>query len=185
MRSTATSFFNILEYLMRLTRETKRENWIHGIPIPIHWYELAIETIKKAINFYESMRLMRYEISRFCLGKKDCVTVREKGSKVKVQKRLILCNIKEIYIEVKSKFPNVKIGFSTFWQLKPKWCVTVDHSGSHSCFSLQLSPEYQTDADSDRYFSLLYRFRQDVCLWYQQQRLYDSEMSFLPWFFRT
>lgn len=26
LRSTATSFFNILEYLMRLTRETKREN---------------------------------------------------------------------------------------------------------------------------------------------------------------
>lgn len=53
-------------------------------------------------------------LAGFVLEKKDCVTVREKGSKVKVQKRLILCNIKEIYIEVKSKFPNMKIGLSTF-----------------------------------------------------------------------
>ena len=58
-------------------------------------------------------------LAGFVSEKKDYVT------KVKVQKRLLLCTIKEIYIEVKSKFPNAKIGFSTFWQLKPKWCVTL------------------------------------------------------------
>ena len=47
-------FFDISEYLMRLTREAKPENWIHGIPIPIDRYELVTETIKKVINFYES-----------------------------------------------------------------------------------------------------------------------------------
>ena len=47
-------------------------------------------------------------LAGFVSEKKDYVT------RVKVQKRLLLCTIKEIYIEVKSKFPNAKIGFSTF-----------------------------------------------------------------------
>ena len=64
--------------------------------------------------------------------KKGSVTFREKGSKVKVEKRLLPCNIKDIYIEFKSKFPDVKNRFSTLCQLKPKWCVTVGRSGSHS-----------------------------------------------------
>ena len=57
----------------------------------IHRHGLAIETIEKCINFHESDK-----ISWSYPGKKDCVTVREKGSKVKVQKRLLLCNLEFI-----------------------------------------------------------------------------------------
>ena len=67
------------------------ENGILGIPMSIHRHGLAIETIEKFINFHESDK-----ISRSYPGKKDCVTVREKGSKVKVQKRLLLCNLEFI-----------------------------------------------------------------------------------------
>ena len=66
---------------MRLAREKKHENGILGIPMSIHRHGLAIETIKKFINFQESDK-----ISRSYLGKKDCVTVREKGSFKKKQK---------------------------------------------------------------------------------------------------
>ena len=62
-------------------------------------------------------------------GKKDYVSV---GKKVHVQKRLILCNLKELYAAFKEVHSDVVIGFSKFCSLRPKWCVTVDGSGSHS-----------------------------------------------------
>ena len=68
-RSRAANFFNTSEYFMRLTRETKCENAILGIPMPIHRYGLTTETIENVINFYESG-----EISRICPGKKHYVT---------------------------------------------------------------------------------------------------------------
>ena len=60
------------------------------------------------------------------------MTLREKSPTVKVQKRLLLYNIKENHIELKLKIPNLRIGFSAFCQLRLKWYVTVGHSGSHS-----------------------------------------------------
>ena len=61
-----------------------------------------------------------------CPGKEDCVSIRNKdGSKEKVQKRLLLANISEIYANFKAEFPSLNIGFSTFALLLPKWCMPV------------------------------------------------------------
>ena len=49
------------------------------------------------------------------------------GVTEKVQKGLLLCNIREIYLMYKTEFPNDNIGFLSFCQLRPKWCVTVGH----------------------------------------------------------
>lgn len=54
------------------------------------------------------------------------------GSKQKVQKRLLLSNLSEIYAHFKAENPNVSVRFSTFATLRPKWCVTVGTSGSHN-----------------------------------------------------
>ena len=68
-------------------------------------------------------------------GKKDCVSIRNKdGSKEKVQKRLLLANISEIYADFKAEFPSLKIGFSTFAFLWPKWCMLVCVAGSHNVY---------------------------------------------------
>ena len=56
---------------------------------------------------------------------KDCV-------KTKHQKRLLLLNIKELFLEFKKEYPTVKIEFSKFCELRPKWMNTVNHSGMHS-----------------------------------------------------
>ena len=48
------------------------------------------------------------------------------------QKRLLLCNLKELYCAYKEKYPHHKVGLSKFCKLRPKWCVTVSSSGSHS-----------------------------------------------------
>ena len=64
-----------------------------------------------------------------CPGKKDCVKVTNKtGTKEKVQKQLLLA---KIYVQFKNQ-TNEKIGFSTFCVLRPKWCITVGASRTHS-----------------------------------------------------
>ena len=65
--------------------------------------------------------------------KKECVSIRNKdGSKEKVQKRLLLANISEIYGSFNAEFPSLKIGFYTFAVLQPKWCMSVGVAGPHN-----------------------------------------------------
>ena len=62
-------------------------------------------------------------------GIKDYVSV---SKNVHKQKRLILCNLKELYATFCEKYPELKIGFSKFCSLRPKWCVPVSSKGTHS-----------------------------------------------------
>ena len=70
--------------------------------------------------------------SRQCPGKKDFVTVQTDQVKVQKQKRMLLVNLKELYLEFKKKHENAKVGLSKFCSLRPRWCVTVDSPGAHS-----------------------------------------------------
>ena len=69
------------------------------------------------------------ENSRTMPGAKDFVSI---ARNVHKQKRLLLCNINELYAKFKVENPHIKICRSTFATLRPKWCITVDSSGSHS-----------------------------------------------------
>lgn len=60
------------------------------------------------------------------------MTFKENGIKVQKQKRLVLCNLNELYLEFKNKYPDMKIGRSKFCELRPKWCVIAGGSGTHS-----------------------------------------------------
>ena len=67
-----------------------------------------------------------------CPGKKEFVSVKIDGVTQHKQKRLLLCNLKELHIEF-LKSTHLQIGFSKFCQLRPKWCITVNsESGIHS-----------------------------------------------------
>ena len=66
-----------------------------------------------------------------CAGKKECVAVKVNDKKEKLQKRLLLLNIRELNLEFKKLNPNVKIGFSKFCALRPKRVVNVNSSGIH------------------------------------------------------
>ena len=67
-----------------------------------------------------------------CLGKKEKVGVGNlDGEKEYHQKRLVLCNLKELYSNFKKENPGIKIGFSPFAALRPKWCVLSGSSGTH------------------------------------------------------
>ena len=86
--------------------------------------ELDKELVKA---FYE-----KDEISRQCPGKKDFITIKDEvGNKLQVQKKLVLGNLREIFINYKEDEENPKIGFSTFCTLRPKHCVLAGSGGTH------------------------------------------------------
>lgn len=59
------------------------------------WGKILDEDVKqKVIKFYENN-----EFSWMCPDKKDYVSVRIDGKKVQLQKRLLLSNLKEMFIE--------------------------------------------------------------------------------------
>ena len=60
-------------------------------------------------------------------GTKDCLSVLGSvGKRVLIQKRLVLCNLKEAYSEFKTQHPDTKIGFTKFSNLRPKECVLLE-----------------------------------------------------------
>ena len=121
-------FFSVSQHVVKQARKLKKEKGILATPSGYFREGLGKETKDLVISFYE-----RDDISRICPGKKDSITVRmADGSKEKVQKRLLLANIAETYANFKSEFPTLKIGFSTFALLRPKWCMTVGVAGSHN-----------------------------------------------------
>ena len=89
------------------------EKGILAIPEAKRGRSISQEVEDSVKLFYEDD-----EYSRLMPGAKDYVSV---GSNVHKQKRLLLCNLKELYQAYKEKFPDHKIGLSKFCQLRPKW----------------------------------------------------------------
>ena len=119
-----SEFFGVSMYLARTARTLRAEKGVLSMPDPRRSNGLSKATLDLVELFYnddEFMRLMP--------GKKDCVSV---GRSVYKQKRLVLCNLKELFNAFKVKYPEVKIGFSKFASLRPKWCVLAGASGTHS-----------------------------------------------------
>ena len=54
------------------------------------------------------------------------------GKQEHCTKRLLLCNLKELYEQFKTLNPGVKVGFSTCAMLRPRECVLAGSSGTHS-----------------------------------------------------
>ena len=109
-RERAVSLFNVTEYIVRTARNVKKEKGILGIPDSIYRHGQSDELLARVKLFYEED-----QISRICVGKKDFVTIKNSnGTRKQHQKRLILCNIREAYLQCKSTFPDDKIGFSKF-----------------------------------------------------------------------
>ena len=88
---------------------------------------LECKTEALVTKFYQ-----RDDMSRLMPGMKDCVSVRIDGKKVPMQKRMVLCNLNELFTTFKSEHEDVKIGFTKFSQLRPKHCVLAGSSGTHT-----------------------------------------------------
>lgn len=122
------SEFDAPNYMVRQSKIILKEKGFLEGPNLKPGKSLPIETVEIVRSFYEND-----EVSRAMPGIKDCVTVTEAdGSKSKISKRLILCNLKEAHKHFKDKFPSIKIGFSKFAELRPKQCILAGQSGTHS-----------------------------------------------------
>ena len=110
--------------MVRASRKLFREKGILSTPESKKGNTISKEVIDLVTEFY-----CNDEFSRMMPGKKDFVSIARNQH---MQKRLILCNLKELYVMFKEQHPNVKIGFSKFCSLRPKRCILVGASGSNS-----------------------------------------------------
>ena len=120
----AANVFSVSKSTIQKARILKAEKGIAGCPEIVKRQRLSQEVIDTIIEFY-----CDDEFSRQLPGKKDCVSV---GKNNHVSKRLLLCNLKELYTAYKLKYPGKQIGFSKFASLRPKWCILVGPKGTHS-----------------------------------------------------
>ena len=107
-----------------------------------------------------------YYVSRLCPGKKDYLSVRdENGSKTQVQKRLILSNLREVYVQFKKDYEDIHVGFSTFCNLQPKHCILAVAVGTHSlCIcAYHQNPKLQLNAIGEKGLCLQDVMAKAVC----------------------
>ena len=116
--------FNVTKYLVRKSQDVLREKGFLEMSDKYTGHGLSEDTKTIVREFYE-----KDEYSRAMAGAKDFVSIRRN---VHMQKRLLLCDVNELYVKFKEVHPNVKICRSSFTALHPKWCINVDNTGSHS-----------------------------------------------------
>ena len=122
------AFFNTTVYMVREGRKLKEEKGILSVrDMKPGSCSISCATKKCIIEFFESE-----SNSKILPGKKDVVSVKTENGREHKQKVLILCNLKELYVHFKEIYPDAKVGFSTFADLRPKWCVLAGSSGTHS-----------------------------------------------------
>ncbi|KAE8739899.1 hypothetical protein FOCC_FOCC014599 [Frankliniella occidentalis] len=119
----AAQFFDVSRKLVASAKQLKNEKGI--LPIPIFSRSSSVkDSTKDLIRDY----YCNDTNSKSMPGLRDCVSIK-KG--VYEQKRLLLSNIPELYKAFKEEKDGIKVGLSMFWSLKPKWCITAGHAGTH------------------------------------------------------
>lgn len=75
---------------------------------------------------------LREDISRIMPGKKDFISIKlDDNKRTHVQKQLLMCNINELYQKFKEEYPNVRVGLTKFFTLRPKQCILAGNPGTH------------------------------------------------------
>ena len=155
-------YFSTSTRMVKLARKLKEEQGIlPEVPIISKGRRITPDEVTLVHSFFEND-----DISRLCPGKKDFLSVkREDGTREHQQKRLILGNLREIFMKYLEDESNPRIGFSTFCSLRPKKCVLAGHGGTHSvCVCTQhQNPKLQLNAMGDKNLTLECVMRKGVC----------------------
>ena len=116
--------------MARKCKQLVREKVVLSSPVPKPGPSLPSETVEIVTDFYQSDEV----VSRTMSGKKDFVSVKQEGTRVHIQKRLVLSNLREVYRAFKDAHPDKKIGFSKFAELQLQHCVLAGASSTHSVY---------------------------------------------------
>ena len=126
--------------MVREARKLVNNKGVLEIPDPQKGKSLSSEIEESVLQFYEDD-----EYSRMMPGAKDCFC----RKKTFMCKNGFYCvNLDEFYVTYKQKYPTHKIQLSKFSSLRPKWCVTVSSTGTHSVcvFSIHQNANLMTDS---------------------------------------
>lgn len=120
-------------HLARKARKLHEQEGMLSRPSPRTRTSVITEEMKDvAISFY-----LEDDISRPCPGSYETKLVREEGKKVKLQRRLLMFNLKEVYgmlqMYCAKKGLEFRLGFTYFCMLRPDQCILVsDSKGIHN-----------------------------------------------------
>ena len=112
--------------LAQKSKELRASKGILGTTIAKSGRELRKDVVRKVIDFYEDDTN-----SRIMPGKKDVISVKSLEGRCLMQKRLMLMDLKTLYITYKENHADSTVSFSKFAQLRPKHCVLPGASGTH------------------------------------------------------
>ena len=131
LKQTAT-FFSVSEDAVRRSRILKEEKGVLSTPDPKKARKIGDSEKNIIQNFY-----MDDEYSRVMPGRKDVKSVKKPGEKrVRLQKRLLLMNIDELYAHYKDYAEKTLLmkpcGRTKFFQLRPQHVIEVGSAGTHS-----------------------------------------------------
>lgn len=119
--------FNTTIYLAQKSKELRQSGGILAEVSAVAGKSLPKTTLMQVDGFYNDDT-----ISRIMPGVKDTISVKSDNKRVRVQKRLLLLNLKELHAFFKESYPEVPVSFSAFVKLRPKHCILPGASGTHS-----------------------------------------------------
>ena len=89
-------------------------------------------TINDVLNFYE-----REDVSSWSPGRKDFITVKDSTmNKTQVQKRYLICSLRETYSLFKKDHPDTILSFTKFCELRPQHIQTFGKCPLDTCCCL-------------------------------------------------
>jgi len=126
--SKVASEFNVTKSFARCVKDlVKLKGILPILSVTPRGTRLSAEVIERVIKFYEED-----EVNVFIMpDKNQCLTVTINGVKVKKQKRLLLANLKELFLYFSERNPGL-LGFSSFAALRPRYCLLAGSPGTHS-----------------------------------------------------
>jgi len=119
--------FGASNYMIRKAKKLVKDHGILSLPTQKAGRTLSAIVVDDVREFY-----CNDTMSRIMPGMKDFVSVNIEGQRQHIQKRLILCNLREIFEQFKQAYPQHKFEFSKFAELRPKQCVLAGSSGTHA-----------------------------------------------------
>lgn len=120
--------FDISLHFAQKSKELQQEKGVLSMPNAKVGRKIEENILDQAKNFFELDR-----ISKTMPGIKDYKSIKmSDGKRQKIQKRMLVHTLKEVFDEFKIQYPNSKIGFTKFQSLRPEHCVFVGESGTHT-----------------------------------------------------
>ena len=122
-KAKAEQYFGASNYMVRKAFLLRDIAGILAKPASYKRQKLSAATLNAVDDFYHDD-----DNSRQLPGLKDYIKV----DGVQRKKRLLLCTLKELYRSFTETHSSMKISFSKFCELRPKWCVMVGAKGTHT-----------------------------------------------------